>query len=99
MTEWNVEKRRQGQLDSPLTIDGAEQAHQAAAAVVSLGIDGVFSSPLGRAIATARIFADRTGVPLVVIDELVEIHHGQFAGMTNEEISTRFPHGAGTACT
>lgn len=91
MTEWNVEKRRQGQLDSPLTTDGAEQARRAAAAVMSLGIDGVFSSPLGRAIATARIIADRTGVPLVVIDELAEIHHGQFAGMTNEEIGTRFP--------
>ncbi len=91
MTQWNKEKRRQGQLDSPLTGEGIEQARRAAIAVTSQGIDGVFSSPLGRAVATARIFADYMGAPLVVIGGLTEIHHGQFAGMTNEEISARYP--------
>jgi broad specificity phosphatase PhoE len=91
VTQWNMEGRRQGQLDSPLTVDGIEQVRRAAIAVTSQGVDGVFSSPLGRAAATARIFADYTGAPLVVIRELAEIHHGQFAGMTNEEISGRYP--------
>lgn len=91
VTQWNVEQRRQGQLDSPLTRQGAEQVHRMAAMVTGQEIDGVFSSPLGRATATARVFAESIGAPLAVIDELAEIHHGQFAGLTEEEINARYP--------
>ena len=53
-TEWNRLGRRQGQLDSPLTVLGKRQAQSLARAVTGLpGIDGVFSSPLGRAAVTA----------------------------------------------
>lgn len=90
-TEWNREGRRQGQLDSPLTAEGIEQARRSARALAGHGIDGVFSSPLGRAATTAGIFADRTGAPLVIVDELAEVHHGRFAGLTDAEISTRYP--------
>jgi len=90
-TEWNAQRLRQGQLDSPLTSDGVMQAQSFAALLRNQAIDAVFSSPLGRARSTAHIIAGHIRVPLVVIDELAEVHHGQFAGLSNEEINTRYP--------
>jgi broad specificity phosphatase PhoE len=54
-------------------------------------IDGVFASPLGRAVATAELYATALGLPVVVVDDLVEIHHGAMAGLRAEEVETAFP--------
>jgi probable phosphoglycerate mutase len=54
-------------------------------------IGGVFTSPLGRAVATAEIYAAALGLPVVVIDDLVEIHHGAMAGLRGDEVETAFP--------
>lgn len=85
-TEWNALGRLQGQLDSPLTARGIEQAQGMAAELDGLGIDRIVSSPLGRASCTAEIIADRLGVPVEHADELVEVHHGELAGLTWDEI-------------
>ncbi|MCA1699224.1 MAG: histidine phosphatase family protein [Actinobacteria bacterium] len=54
-TEWNRIRRRQGQLNSPLTAEGLAGAHRIAALVATLPIDSVLSSPLGRASETASV--------------------------------------------
>jgi broad specificity phosphatase PhoE len=54
-------------------------------------IDGIFSSPLGRALVTAGLYADALGLPVVTVDELAEIHHGTMAGLTGEETEAAFP--------
>jgi probable phosphoglycerate mutase len=90
-TEWNRLGRRQGQLDSPLTADGRRQAERVASAATGLSVDGVFSSPLGRAVATARVCERRLGQPVTVVDELAEVHHGRMAGLTTAEIDRAFP--------
>ncbi len=53
--------------------------------------DAVFSSPLGRARATAATVGSRLSQPVVVISDLSEIDHGSFAGLTNDEIEARHP--------
>jgi len=53
-TQWNLQGRRQGRLDSPLTRTGVEQANRHAVVLQGRGIDGIFTSPLGRAVTTAR---------------------------------------------
>ncbi|MBP2330331.1 putative phosphoglycerate mutase [Kibdelosporangium banguiense] len=83
-TEWNLQGRRQGQLDSPLTEQGFEQARRNAELLDA--VDIVFTSPLGRAVSTAKIFAEHLGATVMVIDELAELHHGRLAGLTNNEI-------------
>ncbi|WP_435744533.1 histidine phosphatase family protein [Microbacterium sp. PMB16] len=90
-TTWNLEHRLQGQLDSPLTADGIAQANAMAARLAGTGIGTVCSSPLGRAVQTAEIIAARIGVELVQVPELAELHHGEFAGMTWDEIDEQFP--------
>jgi probable phosphoglycerate mutase len=90
-TEWNRLGRRQGQLDSPLTADGIGHGQRVAAALAGVGIDGVFTSPLRRSLLTARACGEVLGCPVVVIDELAEVHHGAMAGLTATEIERAFP--------
>ena len=78
--------RRQGQLDSPLTEDGRRHAEAVADLSAALGADSVFSSPLGRARATAAVVGSRLSLPVVVASDLAEIDHGAFAGLTTDEI-------------
>lgn len=90
-TEWNVLGRRQGQYDSPLTAAGHSHAQHLAALVAQENIDGIFSSPLGRALTTARTIGDALGLEVTVVEDLAEVHHGDLGGLSNEEISVRFP--------
>ncbi len=90
-TEWNRRGIRQGQLDSALTVLGLAQAERLAVAVADQWVDAVFTSPLGRATATAEVCGARLGVPVTVIDELAEVHHGEMAGLTTAEIEERYP--------
>jgi broad specificity phosphatase PhoE len=90
-TEWNRLRRRQGQLDSPLTERGLVQARAVADGAVGLSMDSIFASPLPRAATTAALCAERTGLSVTVIVELSEINHGRMAGLTTEDIERFFP--------
>jgi probable phosphoglycerate mutase len=90
-TEWNTSGRRQGQMDSPLSSEGVAQAHKMAELLSDYSIDGVFTSPLGRALTTATICATRLQVPVVTVPSLTEIDHGSWAGLTDAEIEKRYP--------
>lgn len=89
-TEWNLQRRRQGQLDSDLTAAGIADAQSIANRARRGGVDVVYSSPLGRARATAKLAAAATGADLVILDDLAEVHHGEFAGLTDDEMRDRF---------
>jgi broad specificity phosphatase PhoE len=90
-TEWNLTGRRQGQLDSPLSERGMMEVQRTSKRIESLPVDGVFSSPLGRAISTAQTYAHALDQAITAIDDLRELDHGDMAGMTNEEIERAFP--------
>jgi probable phosphoglycerate mutase len=90
-TSWNVEHRLQGQLDSPLTDEGIVQAHAIARRLADSGVLTVCSSPLGRALQTAVIIADRLGADVIEVPELAELDHGELAGMTWDEIDETHP--------
>jgi len=92
-TEWNAERRFQGQLDVPLNDTGRLQAARNGAALATLipdpgGIDFV-SSPLGRAMETMEIV--RRALALDPADyrtdtRLREIHAGAHQGYLLHEI-------------
>lgn len=56
-----------------------------------LPVDGVFSSPLGRALASAEVHAAALGLKVVVVEDLAEINHGAMAGLRAEEVEVAFP--------
>jgi probable phosphoglycerate mutase len=79
-TQWNQQNLLQGQLDSPLTEQGKQQAQSLANKAKPWAIDAVVSSPLGRAKETAAIVAATLAKPHTLNDLLCERHFGHWQG-------------------
>lgn len=91
-TEWNRQKRFQGQIDVPLNSKGHDQARCAAEFLQSVPISRAFSSPMLRPKETAeKILSKHTEMDLEYIDELKEISHGLWEGKFEHEIEAEFP--------
>lgn len=75
-TQWNAERRIQGQSDSALTEKGERQAWQVAERVKSLGITHVIASDLGRTRRTADIIAQACGCDVLLDPRLRELNMG-----------------------
>ena len=86
-TQWNLEGRYQGQKDSPLTSKGKEQsllnALKLAKKIKNLDEVSFFSSPLGRAKASALIICQILGIAeerIIFTKEISEFDYGIFEG-------------------
>ena len=79
-TEWNVEHRIQGQLDSPLTLQGEKQASQLAVQCGAVNITQILTSSLGRAVETATICAEVLNLTVKTIPGFEERHFGLWQG-------------------
>jgi broad specificity phosphatase PhoE len=90
-TEWNLQGREMGQLDSSLTPRGVQQAEALGRRLSDLKVDQLYSSDLGRALRTAEIIGAMCAKPVQVDTGLRERHMGVFQGLTWQEIGTRFP--------
>jgi probable phosphoglycerate mutase len=88
---WNTEGRWQGQADPPLTALGERQA-EAAAAGITVPVDGIWTSDLGRASRTAELLTAALGVDRPRNDpRLRERDAGEWSGLTRAEIEERWP--------
>ncbi|MBU1243021.1 histidine phosphatase family protein [Myxococcota bacterium] len=90
-TEWNLQKRMQGSLDSDLTPEGREATRRLAVSLRAMAFDVCYSSPMGRARATADLLFVGRGVPVVHLEELAEMGFGGMEGLQLEEFRRRFP--------
>lgn len=84
-TEWNLEHRCQGISDIPLTEEGIEAAKELQTLVSDLDVDIVISSPLSRAIDTAKILTDGK-IPINIDDRIIERDWGMNEGMVVDEV-------------
>ena len=87
-TEWNVERRLQGRLDSKLTSKGIHDARLLAKRLATTEFEAVISSPSKRAVHTAKILTENRSVSIVTDERLMEIHLGHWQGKTIDEIQT-----------
>jgi broad specificity phosphatase PhoE len=90
-TEWNRAGRYQGCIDTRLSPIGREQARLLAQRLMSIQVDAVYTSPLARAVETAEAIAHSHGLPIVQDPAFSEICHGEWEGLTVEEVEARFP--------
>lgn len=97
-TKWNIEGRRQGQKDSPLTARGRLQAQDNARLLKQhSALDEpviIYASPIGRARDTALIMLDELGISADAIDyddRLMESSFGDWEGFTDAEVAERYP--------
>lgn len=90
-TEWNSQKRIQGQLESKLTALGIEQAHQQKALMKGILVSDpiCFCSPLGRAQQTAKIALN--GASYKTDNRLAEAYAGIWQGLTLNQVQAKWP--------
>ncbi|MCJ7822803.1 MAG: histidine phosphatase family protein [Armatimonadetes bacterium] len=84
-TEWNTERRVQGQVDSQLTARGRAQARQAAERLAETDVRAIDSSDSGRARETAELIAAPHGLVIAIHAGLRERSYGILEGKTVEE--------------
>lgn len=88
-TDWNAERRFQGQTDVPLNELGRSQAHALSVALQGAAFDRAVSSDLSRAVETAR--AIRGGLFVETDARWREFDFGEWEGLTWEQIVQRWP--------
>jgi len=81
-TVWNLEKRIQGQHDSPLTKDGESQAAKWGRHLAVYTWDRIISSDLGRSVKTAALVNTTLQVPITTDSRLREQDWGEWTGKT-----------------
>jgi probable phosphoglycerate mutase len=86
-TEWSRDGRHTGRTDVPLTARGEEQARAVGEALRGRSFALVLSSPLQRALETARL----AGFSPELRAELAEWDYGDYEGLTSPEIDARRP--------
>ncbi|MBH0128996.1 histidine phosphatase family protein [Salinibacterium sp. NK8237] len=91
-TDWNLERRIQGSTDIPLNETGRAQARTTGELLARRQWDGIFASPLSRAMETAEIIASivRLAAPEPVA-AIVERNYGVAEGCTDDEIDALYP--------
>lgn len=89
-TDWNHERRLQGQTDIPLNATGRIQAADLAGRLASYGLEAILTSDLSRALETGRIVADALALPLHPEPDLREASLGDAEGMLIEDAKARF---------
>lgn len=90
-TEWNVENRMQGRLDSNLTDKGRVNAELLGKSLCDIEFKRILSSPSKRAVDTAKLVKGDRDIPIEEDKRLFEIHLGEWQGKTHKEIKGQFP--------
>lgn len=90
-TQMTAEDRFSGAIGAELSPEGQEQAAHLGVRVQDDGISAVYASPLSRSADTARIIAGACGLTPILREELREISHGPWEGLTRGEVEARFP--------
>ena len=89
-TQWNADGNKYcGRTDIPLTQKGISQAELVHHQLKNIDFDAVYSSPLQRALRTARIASGKNDV--VTDERLIEFSFGNWEGKTKEEFIPEAP--------
>ena len=80
-----------GQRDLPLNEAGIRQAQGLARGMRETHLTAIWCSDLQRSRRTAEIVAEGRSMVPRALRELREITHGQWEGLTSEEVRRRFP--------
>jgi phosphoserine phosphatase len=89
-TKWNTEGRYQGQgFDIALSPAGLSQAEALASRLAGFELTRIVASPLLRARQTAEIVRGDRSAPLTLDPDLMEMAHGDWEGLLDEEVKQR----------
>ncbi|MBV1819113.1 histidine phosphatase family protein [Clostridium cochlearium] len=89
-TIWNTQRKMQGWKDSPLTQLGLKQAKRLGKRLEDDNIDIIYSSPLGRALKTAKIIRGQRDISILCDERLKEIKLGKWEGIEHYVIDSDY---------
>ena len=90
-TDWNEERRVQGQSESRLTELGIQQAKELGQRIAHLHFDRVFCSSSVRTRQTAAFIFGHKTIEIEYMDSLREIHLGPWEGSLYDDIAIQDP--------
>ena len=94
-TAWNKRGRVMGRSQVPLGANGIQQIEKIAPLIATLELDAIYTSPLRRAVQTAKLVATGTKLPICKSEGLNEIAFGEWTGrhfddLVDNELYRRF---------
>ena len=89
-TDWNLRAALQGRTDIPLNETGRRQALEAKERLASVKFDGVYSSPLQRAMETACLVSGWPAEKICADQRLIEIAFGPYEGKDTHTLGPAF---------
>ena len=89
-TEWNVGEIFRGRIDIELDETGVKQAEILAEYLSSTQIDAIYSSPLKRALRTAKTIASYHQLEVEISPGLIDFNYGEWQGLPHEEVKDKY---------
>ena len=89
--EGNVKEFFQGRIDCDISEKGAVQLEYLAKRFETIDYDAIYSSPLKRAMSTARAVNRRLQLPIIERENIIEINGGVWEGKLWTEIERDYP--------
>jgi len=94
-TDWNdggsAGQHFRGRIDIALNVTGRAQAQAVADCLALVDVHTVYTSPLERAVDTARPIARRHQLSVVPLPALLDIDYGQWGGRSHKEVKAQWP--------
>ncbi|MCG7337966.1 histidine phosphatase family protein [Staphylococcus sp. ACRSN] len=91
-TAWNTAGRLQGRTDIALNSTGLQQAKACGEYLEAKDWDIIITSPLKRARKTAEIIQSKLEIPLIEMEEFIEVGFGEAEGLTFAERDKLYPN-------
>lgn len=92
VTAWNRLRKVQGRADIPLAEEGVRLAEKTGEALRDVPFDLCFSSPLKRAVQTAKCILGDRKVPVITDERIQEIDFGALEGTQFKDESGNISH-------
>ena len=90
-TGWNREGRIHGHTDVSLNDQGRRQMHALAGRLAGCRFAAVYASDLSRAVESAQVIVQDSGIPIEASPDLREFSYGVWEGLTSEGAEARDP--------
>ena len=89
-TDWNREQVFRGRIDVALNEVGLTQARAVQESLKDSEIDGIYSSPLSRAVETASIVGENRNVEVRVEEGFIDIDFGAWQGLSHQKVKEEY---------
>jgi len=89
-TEWNASEIFRGRRDIGLNEPGIKQAEILGNYLTDLRIEAIYSSPLKRALDTARSVAKHHSLNVNVTPGLMDFNYGAWEGLTHQAVKDKY---------